>query len=249
MSSFRATCVDLAALERICMVLGCGLGELLEIVPDEPPQHDNVPFAGRHVKMPMRLSRWQDVRQGGSLRRRGPLIDRSRCHRFNAAAGSGRGLQRRRRPSERLESDPGALVDRRSAAARPLAQRGASRAPGGDRHRRPWPCDRRRHGAARSGGGRSLALAVGHAGRRRTPFRGGSSEDACRQRGGLRVLRARAPRGEEERLSRRRIGAGGRGAAERLHAAQQGVEGLADGPGAAARLVGAAGVCVAGSRR
>ena len=46
MSSFRATCVDLAALERICTVLGCGLGELLEIVPDEPPQHDNVPFAG-----------------------------------------------------------------------------------------------------------------------------------------------------------------------------------------------------------
>jgi DNA-binding Xre family transcriptional regulator len=42
----RATCVDLAALERICTVLGCGLGELLEIVPDEPPQHDNVPFAG-----------------------------------------------------------------------------------------------------------------------------------------------------------------------------------------------------------
>ncbi|MBK8115199.1 MAG: helix-turn-helix transcriptional regulator [Candidatus Accumulibacter sp.] len=42
----RATRVDLPALERICMVLGCGLGELLEIVPDEPPQHDNVPFAG-----------------------------------------------------------------------------------------------------------------------------------------------------------------------------------------------------------
>ncbi len=42
----RATRVDLPALERICMVLGCGLGELLEIVPDEPPQHDNVPLAG-----------------------------------------------------------------------------------------------------------------------------------------------------------------------------------------------------------
>ena len=42
----RATRVDLPALERICMVLGCGLGELLEIVPVEPPQHDNVPFAG-----------------------------------------------------------------------------------------------------------------------------------------------------------------------------------------------------------
>jgi putative transcriptional regulator len=40
----RATRVDLPALERICMVLGCGLGELLEIVPDEPPQHDNVPL-------------------------------------------------------------------------------------------------------------------------------------------------------------------------------------------------------------
>lgn len=46
MSSFRATCVDLAALERICTHLGCGLGELLEIVPDGSPQHDNVPFAG-----------------------------------------------------------------------------------------------------------------------------------------------------------------------------------------------------------
>jgi DNA-binding Xre family transcriptional regulator len=34
LSSFRATCVDLAALERICtQYLGCGLGELLEIVP------------------------------------------------------------------------------------------------------------------------------------------------------------------------------------------------------------------------
>ncbi|MBK8579397.1 MAG: helix-turn-helix transcriptional regulator [Candidatus Accumulibacter sp.] len=42
----RAARVDLPALERICTVLGCGLGELLEIVPDEPPQHDNVPFAG-----------------------------------------------------------------------------------------------------------------------------------------------------------------------------------------------------------
>jgi DNA-binding Xre family transcriptional regulator len=42
----RATRVDLAALERICTVLGCGLGDLLEIVPDEPPQNDNPPTAG-----------------------------------------------------------------------------------------------------------------------------------------------------------------------------------------------------------
>ncbi len=34
----RATRVDLTALERICTVLGCGLGDLLEIVPDEPAQ-------------------------------------------------------------------------------------------------------------------------------------------------------------------------------------------------------------------
>jgi putative transcriptional regulator len=42
----RATRVDLTALERICTVLGCGLGDLLEIVPDEPPQNDNLPTAG-----------------------------------------------------------------------------------------------------------------------------------------------------------------------------------------------------------
>lgn len=30
----RATRVDLAAIERICTVLGCGLADLLEIVPD-----------------------------------------------------------------------------------------------------------------------------------------------------------------------------------------------------------------------
>ena len=34
----RATRVDLTALERICTVLGCGLGDLLEIVPDDPEQ-------------------------------------------------------------------------------------------------------------------------------------------------------------------------------------------------------------------
>ena len=31
----RATRVDLDALERICIVLGCGIGDLLQIVPDE----------------------------------------------------------------------------------------------------------------------------------------------------------------------------------------------------------------------
>ena len=36
----RAARVDLDALERICIVLGCGIGDLLQIVPDEP-QHDN----------------------------------------------------------------------------------------------------------------------------------------------------------------------------------------------------------------
>ncbi len=34
----RATRVDLTALERICTVLGCGLGDLLEIVPEDPAQ-------------------------------------------------------------------------------------------------------------------------------------------------------------------------------------------------------------------
>ena len=33
----RATRVDLDALERICIVLGCGIGDLLQIDPDEPP--------------------------------------------------------------------------------------------------------------------------------------------------------------------------------------------------------------------
>ena len=42
----RATRVDLTALERICTVLGCGLGDLLEIVPDEAQQHDNSPITG-----------------------------------------------------------------------------------------------------------------------------------------------------------------------------------------------------------
>lgn len=32
----RATRVDLDALERICIVLGCGIGDLLQIVPDDP---------------------------------------------------------------------------------------------------------------------------------------------------------------------------------------------------------------------
>lgn len=42
----QATRVDLAALERICTVLGCGLGDLLEIVPDDSPHDNNAPAAG-----------------------------------------------------------------------------------------------------------------------------------------------------------------------------------------------------------
>jgi putative transcriptional regulator len=42
----RATRVDLTALERICTVLGCGLGDLLEIVPDESPQGQHANSAG-----------------------------------------------------------------------------------------------------------------------------------------------------------------------------------------------------------
>lgn len=42
----QATRVDLAALERICTGLGCGLGDLLEIVPDYSPQDNNAPAAG-----------------------------------------------------------------------------------------------------------------------------------------------------------------------------------------------------------
>ena len=42
----RATRVDLTALERICTVLGCGLGDLLEIVPDESQQNGIEPLAG-----------------------------------------------------------------------------------------------------------------------------------------------------------------------------------------------------------
>ncbi|HPU81415.1 MAG TPA: helix-turn-helix transcriptional regulator [Accumulibacter sp.] len=44
----RATRVDLGALERICTVLGCGLGDLLEIVPEEPAQDNDAPLAGAH---------------------------------------------------------------------------------------------------------------------------------------------------------------------------------------------------------
>lgn len=44
----RATRVDLTALERICIVLGCGLGDLLEIVPDEPSQGENAQANGAH---------------------------------------------------------------------------------------------------------------------------------------------------------------------------------------------------------
>lgn len=42
----RASRVDLPALERICTVLGCGLGDLLEIVPDEPSPGQNAHAAG-----------------------------------------------------------------------------------------------------------------------------------------------------------------------------------------------------------
>jgi len=110
------------------------------------------------------------ISQGRSRRRRGSVIDRSRCHCLAAAASGGRGLQRRRRSSRRTEPDPGGLDDRRSATARTLVERGSSRAACADHYRRPWPCARRRHGAAWPGGRRSLALASGRAGCRRTPF-------------------------------------------------------------------------------
>ncbi len=42
----RATRVDLTALERICTVLGCGLGDLLEIVPDDPEQGNEAHSTG-----------------------------------------------------------------------------------------------------------------------------------------------------------------------------------------------------------
>jgi len=44
----RATRVDLDALERICIVLSCGIGDLLQIVPDDPQQQRDEPFAGAH---------------------------------------------------------------------------------------------------------------------------------------------------------------------------------------------------------
>ena len=44
----RATRVDLDALERICIVLGCGIGDLLQIVPDEPTHENAEPGAGAH---------------------------------------------------------------------------------------------------------------------------------------------------------------------------------------------------------
>ena len=44
----RATRVDLDALERICIVLSCGIGDLLEIVPDDPQHQRDGPFAGAH---------------------------------------------------------------------------------------------------------------------------------------------------------------------------------------------------------
>lgn len=42
----RATRVDLDALERICIVLGCGIGDLLQIVPDGAQDEGNEPIAG-----------------------------------------------------------------------------------------------------------------------------------------------------------------------------------------------------------
>lgn len=42
----RATRVDLDALERICIVLGCGIGDLLQIVPDDPTHQRGDPTAG-----------------------------------------------------------------------------------------------------------------------------------------------------------------------------------------------------------
>lgn len=42
----RASRVDLDALERICIVLGCGIGDLLQIVPDEPTGQRGGSIAG-----------------------------------------------------------------------------------------------------------------------------------------------------------------------------------------------------------
>lgn len=42
----RATRVDLDALERICIVLGCGIGDLLQIVPDDPIDKRDGSIAG-----------------------------------------------------------------------------------------------------------------------------------------------------------------------------------------------------------
>jgi len=42
----RATRVDLDALERICIVLGCGIGDLLQIVPDDPTHRRDGSIAG-----------------------------------------------------------------------------------------------------------------------------------------------------------------------------------------------------------
>jgi len=46
LSAQRATRVDLDALERICVVLGCDIGDLLQIVPDEPKHANTEPVAG-----------------------------------------------------------------------------------------------------------------------------------------------------------------------------------------------------------
>lgn len=44
--SQRATRIDLDALERICIVLGCGIGDLLQIVPDAPIDQHGDSIAG-----------------------------------------------------------------------------------------------------------------------------------------------------------------------------------------------------------
>ena len=44
----RATRVDLDALERICIVLGCTIGDLLQIVPDDPQGQRAEPLVGAH---------------------------------------------------------------------------------------------------------------------------------------------------------------------------------------------------------
>ena len=108
---------------------------------------------------------------------------------------------------QRIKPDPGALDGRRSAAARTLAQRGASGA--------AWVIVTADHGhviddgTVQRGQGRAIAGGCRRAHRTRAVgLRGRPSENRVRQCGGLRVVGGRATRGQEKRLSRRRIGAG-----------------------------------------